>query len=182
MQIEELKNGSQREFEHLLNEYKEMVINICYGFLNSREDAEDAAQEVFVEVYRSIGSFRQQSKLSTWISRIAVNKSIDSLRKRKRKKRMVDLKGLFLAKGGFTSELDPGEPLAASERRDILFQAMEKLPEKQRTALVLCKLEMLSNKEAAEVMRTSISAVESLVYRGRTNLEKDLRQYYEKLF
>ncbi len=182
MQIEELQNGSQSEFEQLLQEYRDKVINICYGFLSSREDAEDVAQEVFVEVYRSIGQFRREAKLATWISRIAVNKSIDTLRKRKRKKRLVDLKGLFFAKGCGAAHQDPAEPLNLKERRDILFMAMQNLPTKQRTALVLCKIELLSNKEAAKVMRTSVSAVESLLFRGRANLEKELRQYYEKLF
>lgn len=182
MQIEELKNGSQAEFEQLLNEFSDMVINTCYGFLNSREDAEDVAQEVFVEVFRSISRFRQEARLSTWITRIAVNKSIDALRRQKRKKRLVDLSSLFLARGGTVSETDPAEPLALNERREILYQALGKLPDKQRTALVLCKIEMLSNKEAAEILRTSVPALEALLHRGRAGLERNLRQYYEKLF
>ena len=82
--IENLKKGDINSFRILVNEHQRKVLNTCYRFLNNKEDAEDLTQEVFLEVYKSISSFRGESKISTWIYRIAVTKSLDFIRKKKR--------------------------------------------------------------------------------------------------
>ncbi|MCX6223394.1 MAG: sigma-70 family RNA polymerase sigma factor [Bacteroidia bacterium] len=86
-----LKAGDNAAFNELVMIYRNRVINTCYRFLLSRNDAEDVSQDVFIEVFQSIRSFRGNSKLSTWIYRIAVTKSLDELKKRKRKKRISSL-------------------------------------------------------------------------------------------
>ena len=96
--IEQLKRGSEEAFQALMAQCSRNVINACYGLLGNVEDAEDVAQDVFIEVYKSIHRFRKESDLNTWIYRIAINKSLDLLRKRKRKKRIGDLRALFHAK------------------------------------------------------------------------------------
>ncbi len=78
--------SKEESFRSLVAEHQEMVINTCYRFVFNREDAEDLAQDVFIEVYRSLEQFREEARLSTWIYRIAVTKSLDHLRRLKRKK------------------------------------------------------------------------------------------------
>lgn len=161
-----------------------MVLNTCYRFVLNREDAEDIAQEVFLEAYRSLDSFRQESKLSTWLYRIAVTKSLDHLRKKKRKKRFSSLKRVM----GFNDPAEelalpssietPAEVLSGSERTEILQSALDSLPDNQKTAFLLSKYDGYSNQEIADVMQTTVSAVESLVHRAKKNLQKKLEKHY----
>ena len=167
-----------------MREYQEKVLNTCYGFINSREEAEDLTQEVFVEVFRSISGFKENAKLSTWIYRIAVSKSLEEIRSRKRKKRAAYFKSLIGLETAqeivATKDKDPHEVLEDAQRLEIMQQAIEKLPENQRIAFTLHKFEQLSYQEVAEVMGSSVSAVESLIHRAKNNLKKYLYRYYEK--
>ncbi len=161
-----------------------MVINTCYRFVLNREDAEDIAQEVFLEVYRSLDSFRHESKLSTWLYRIAVTKSLDHLRKKKRKKRFSSLKRVI----GFNDPAEelplpsnlatPDEVVSENERKQILQNALDSLPDNQKTAFLLSKYDGYSNQEIADIMKTSLSAVESLVHRAKKNLQKQLEKHF----
>lgn len=180
--IRELRNGEEKAFRELVEVYQNKVFNTCVSFVKNPDDADDLSQEVFIEVYNSIDKFREESKLSTWIYRIAVNKSLEYIRKMKRKKRFR-----FLSGGGDrdklvkAEELDfnhPGILIENKEKAAILFQAVEKLPENQRIAFTLHKLEDLSYEQIAEVMNKSISSVESLMHRARINLRKKLIHYY----
>ena len=83
------------EFRKLVESLQEKVRNTCYHYVNNVDDADDIAQEVFVQVYESMKSFREESQISTWIYRIAVNKSLDFLRKKNRKKRFAKLTSIF---------------------------------------------------------------------------------------
>jgi RNA polymerase sigma-70 factor, ECF subfamily len=181
--IKELQKGSDSAFKRLLDQHRHRVVNICYRFTADRDDAQDVAQETFVEVYHSLPGFRGDSSLSTWIYRIAVAKSLDFLRRKSRKKR----KGLF----GGTVSLDdhqmaipapessnPEMQLQDKERLVILQAALDSLPDKQRIAFVLGEYDGLSYVEIAAVMKTTVPAVESLIYRARKNLQKKLNKYY----
>jgi RNA polymerase sigma-70 factor, ECF subfamily len=170
-------------FKSLVAEHQEMVINTCYRFVFNREDAEDLAQDVFVEVFRSLEQFREEAKLSTWIYRIAVTKSLDHLRRLKRKKRFSSLKRMI----GVTDPSEeiatpvtdnPAEVLSESERAAILQDALNSLPDSQKTAFLLSKQEGYSNQEIADILKTSVSAVESLVHRAKKNLHGKLYAYY----
>lgn len=179
MLIEELKKGSSEAFRVLAERFSHDVINACYGFVNNRDDAEDIAQEVFIEVYKSISRFRNESELGTWIYRISINKSLDFLRKQKRKKRISDLMGLFVFQN--KSSVTPHEQLEEKERKTILREQIALLPESQKVSLVLSQYDKLSNKEIAEIMDISVYAVESLLHRSRANLRKNLEKYFEKI-
>lgn len=176
--IEGLKKGSPEAFRALVEQYCRTIISTCYGFLNSTEDAEDVAQEVFIEVYKSVRQFRKEADLNTWIYRISINKSLDLLRKRKRKKRIADLRGLFVSKNRGAGS--PHEKLEEKERREILQEQIGLLAENQRIAIVLSQYDRLTNKQIAEIMETSESAVESLLHRARGNLRKHLAKYFGK--
>lgn len=184
LRIRDLKKNSSPAFKELVEQYQDRVFNTCLGFLKQREDAEDLAQEVFLEVYRSLDSFRGEAELGTWIYRIAVTKSLELLRRRKRQKRWA----YFLSLGGKEDPDDqedpsgfahPGLALENRELAGILMRAIEKLPESQRVAFTLHKMEHLSYREIAGVMETSVSAVESLMFRARRRLRELLKDYYE---
>ena len=129
--------------------------------------------------------FREDAELSTWIYRIAVNKSLDFLRRQKRKKRFAQLTSLFgiheeKEEIVLPAEGNPQQELEDKERKQILDWAIEKLPENQKTAIILSKYEGFSNKEIASTMDMTLSAVEALIHRAKKNLEKKLTFYFEK--
>jgi RNA polymerase sigma-70 factor (ECF subfamily) len=93
--IERLKTGDDAAFKTIVEAWQDMVYNTSLGIVQNAQDAEDVAQEVFIQVYESVGQFKGDSKFSTWIYRIAVTKSLDHLRKKKRKKRFAFLESLF---------------------------------------------------------------------------------------
>lgn len=157
--------------------------NTCFRFVKNPQDADDVAQDVFIQVYESLHHFREDAEVSTWIYRIAVNKSLDFLRKQKRKKRFAQITSIL----GFGSETDfvevaadsdPFKNLQDKERRQLLDRAIDALPENQKTALTLSKLQGFSTKEIADIMNLSVSAVEALNHRARTNLQKRLGRYF----
>lgn len=147
--VEELRKGSPQAFQALVELHSHDVIATCYSFVNSKEDAEDVAQEVFLEVYKSIRQFRKDANLNTWIYRICVNKSLYFVRKQKRKKRISDLRGLFGAKNKVASNVH--QELEEKERKEILQQQIALLAQNQRIALVLSQFDKLSNKQISEI-------------------------------
>lgn len=181
--IDQLRNGDARAFERLVDELQSKVFNTCLSFVFDRNDAEDLTQEVFVEVYRSIATFEQRSSLGTWVYRIAVSKSLELIRSRKRKKRAAVLLSIFgLQQAGWDARASaadhPGVQLENKERAQRLHAAMQALPENQRIAFTLHKLEAQSYEEVAQIMSLSLSSVESLIFRARKNLQKTLEKFY----
>ncbi len=184
--LEGLKAGDRDAYRLLVEKYHVKVIRTCTGFLHSGADAEDIAQEVFIEVFRSVDRFRGDASLSTWIYRIAVNKSLNFLRSSGRRKLFSFLTGhddnyLHEINNEHASqESNPEESMIQSDHARILEQALNSLPAKQRTAFVLNKYEDLSYKEIADVMDVSIGSVESLIFRSKQNLQKKLYNFYNK--
>lgn len=184
--ISALQDGSESAFRALVDKFQNQVYNTCLGFLQNEEDAEETAQDVFIEVYKSVKSFRGDAKLSTWIYRIATTKSLELIRKQKRKKRFAFLQSIG-GENDFESTKQasfehPGVILENKEQAQILFNTIKELPESQRVAFTLHKVEGLPYQEIADVLDTSISSVESLMFRARKNLQKKLKNYYEKNF
>ena len=183
--IDLLKKGDQDAFRTLLSQYSDRVFNTALGLLQHQEDAEDITQEVFVEVYQSIPAFRLQSKLSTWIYRITVTKSLELLRSNKRKKRSGIVLSLFGKEQRINVSTNepfyhPGVSLENKEMSAVLFKAIQQLPLHQRTAFTLHKLEAMSYAELAGVMNVSVSSVESLLFRAKQKLKMLLGNYYEQ--
>ena len=179
-----LKSGNREAFKNLVNAYSDRVYNTALGFLRNPEDAEDVAQEVFIEVFNSIGKFKGDSKLATWIYRITINKSLDFLKKRKSKKRFAFVTSIFSKEGAAEDIPDfehPGVLMENKERAKVLFSAISKLPDSQKTAFTLNKIEDLTYKEISDIMDTSVSSVESLIYRAKENLKKLLNNFYQNL-
>ncbi len=181
--IQGLRNGDEIAFKFLVDNYQDRVFNTAIGIVQNAEDAEDVAQEVFIQVYRSIHSFKGESKLSTWLYRIATTRALDLLRSRKSKKRFGFMQKLFGEGNEPLHELPdfhhPGVALDKKENAARLFKAISELPENQKTVFTLHKLEDLSYQEISEVMQTSVPAVESLMHRAKQNLRKILGKQTE---
>ncbi len=180
-----IKKKDESAFKYLVETYSDRVYNTVLSFVQHAEDAEDIAQEVFIEVYQSIDKFKNESKLFTWIYRIAVSKSLDHLKSKKRKKRFAFVQSLFGDEGISLLADKPhfehhGVLLENKEHSKVLFFAISKLPENQQTAFNLNKVEGLSYNEVSEVMQVSVSSVESLLFRANQNLKKLLENYYQK--
>lgn len=184
-----LDNNSQKAFEELVNRYQPLVTRTCLGFVNRYADAEDIAQDVFIEVYQSLRNFRKESKLSTWLYRIAVNKSLNFIRKQKRHSNLRSIENFFTAGNSSKSEsIEIASPKSADadwnieqeEDKQMLKRAINSLAENQRIAFVLSKYHDLSYKEIAEVMSTTLSSVESLLFRARQNLQSKLLKEINK--
>lgn len=182
--IEQLRQGDQSGFTAVIELYQKMVYNTAVGIVQSADDADDITQEVFIQVYLSAGSFKGESKLSTWIYRITISKALDHEKKKKRKKRFAFVQSLFGNPGNEQNHPadfnHPGIKLEKKERAVELFKALKQLPDQQRVAFTLHKLEGQSYQEIAVIMNTSLYAVESLMGRAKSNLKKVLYKYYHE--
>ena len=182
--IQQLRAGDEQAFKSLVANYQDMVYNTALGIVQNSEDAEDVAQEVFIQVYRSIDQFKGDARLSTWIYRITTTKALDHIRSRRRKKRFAFITSLFGPNDELVHEpvdfQHPGVALDRKEQAALLFRMIEQLPENQKVAFTLHKTEDLSYQEIAEVMNLSVSAVESLLFRARQNLRKLLEKHYQQ--
>ena len=181
--IQKLQLGSEIAFKELVENYKKQVINTCFGMVHNLNDAEDIAQDVFIEVFRSIHNFRADSKISTWLYRIAVNRSLNHIRDNKRRKWFQSIDDLVKEKNMMLNHLaseNPATDIESLQRANILHEAIGSLPENQKTAFTLNKYEDLSYKEIAEIMDVSVASVESLIHRAKTRLQKKLYTCYKK--
>ena len=177
-----LKKKDREAFKMIVETWQGMVYNTALGILQNTEDAEDTAQEVFIQVFESVASFKEESKFSTWLYRITVSKAMDHIRKKKSKKRFAFIQSLYGKNDGSMIEppdfFHPGVSIENKENAAALFKAVEKLSSNQKTAFVLSKMEGLSYLEISEVMNISDSAVDALLQRAKKNLQTSLKDYY----
>jgi len=183
--IENLRSGNQAAFSLLIDDYQQKVFHTCISFVPNKEDAEDIAQEVFLEVYKSIGKFKGNSKLSTWIYKICTNKCLEFIRKKNAKKRLVFMQRILgneipLDKTNFFTEFNhPGILLEHKEQSETIYLAINTLPESQKTVFTLAKLDGKTYQEIAEITGKSMSSVESIMFRAKKNLQKKLANFYK---
>jgi RNA polymerase sigma factor (sigma-70 family) len=174
---------NQFDLTNLYHTYKVLVYNVALNYLQNVEDAEEITQDVFVKVYQSIDKFKDQSTLKTWIYRITINQSLDFIKHKNSQKRSF----IFGKKSENEYEINnasnfehPGIALENKENGQILFHAINELPENQKTAFILSKFDGLSNPEVAEIMELSISAIESLIFRAKNTLKEKLANKFEE--
>ena len=182
--IEQLKQGEEAAFKTIVTQWQDMVYNTILGLVQNETEAEDLTQDVFVKVYEAVRSFKGESKFSTWLYRIAVTRALEFLRSKKRKKRFGFLMPLFGDDQAVSVQPadfhHPGVSLDNKERASHLFRAIARLPDNQKAAFTLHKLEGVSYKEISEILGTTIPAVESLMNRAKNNLRKYLEDYYKE--
>ena len=172
--------------KELVDQYQGSVLNTCYNLIGNRQDAEDVTQEVFFQIYKSISRFRRESKLSTWIYRIAVNRSLNFIRDQKRFRWIKSISSLLEEENRIVTDVSapdsmrPDVTLAHKEQELMIRKAIDSLPGKQKAAFVLHAYETLSYKEISEIMDCSHSSVESLIHRAKLNLQSKLIHYLEE--
>jgi RNA polymerase sigma-70 factor (ECF subfamily) len=178
-----VKRGDRVAFAELVEKYRQPVMNLVYRTLRDEAEAEDLAQNVFLQVYKSRSRYKRTAKFSTWLFTIARNLCLNELRRRSRHpaesleethgehegqpQRQYEDKKNFL----------PTETLLHSELAQKIGEALAELPENQRTAILLCRQEDLSYEEIAKILGCSLSATKSLIHRGREVLKQKLKPY-----
>ena len=181
--IKRCKNGDREAFNELFSMYENKVINIAYGMLSEREDAYDAAQEVFIKVYKNIASFKENSSLSTWIYRITSNTCNDILRKRQRNSLTISLNTTF-DDGEKDMELrdnspTPDEYAEYNETQRAVRKAIKELSDEYREVITLCDIEDMSYEDISNILNCPVGTVKSRINRARKALKKKLSESME---
>src|SRR5581483_720520 len=178
-----VKRGDSEAFAELVNKYKQPVMNVIYRVLRDPTEAEDLAQNVFVQVYKSADRYKASARFTTWLFTIARNLCLNEIRRRSRHP-ADSLEGSHSDSEDQPNRqfedpktASPPDTLLSRELEQKVEQALAELPENQRTAIVLCRQEELSYEEIAEVLGCSLSATKSLIHRGREALKEKLKPY-----
>lgn len=184
--INDLIDKKQSAYGKLIDDFQQKVFATCISFVPNKEDAEDIAQEVFLEVFNSIGKFKGNSKLSTWIYKITTNKCLEFIRKRNTKKRFAFMQSIMgndipIDKTSYFTEMNhPGIILENKEKSETLFRAINGLPDAQRVVFTLSKIDGKSYQEISDITDKSLSSVESLMFRAKKNLQNLLENFYKR--
>jgi len=177
--ISRCKEGDQDALKVIFDQYREKVYRIAYGVVRHREDALDIVQEVFIKLFRSIKNFEGKSRFYTYLYRMAMNTAIDHARKMKRPPTLsIDEEVGFRLSDGI--EKRPDRIAVQREMEKGLRQAMDRLPDEQRAALIFREVEGLSYQETAEAMGCSIGTVMSRLHYGRKKIQESLRDYVKE--
>ena len=155
------------DFAEFVSRYMLPIMNFIHRYFSNHAQVEDIAQDVFLKVWQHASQWQPKADSSprAWLYRIAYNRCVDLLRQQKITNNEIDT---------LVSYITPEQLLLDSKKQQQINQAMQQLPERQRTALYLCTYQGLSNKEAAETLAISIDALESLLARARRHLRNQL--------
>lgn len=179
-----LSSESDETIRQLFEAYHDRIYQVCLRFMRHEQEAEDITQEVFLKACEAYDRFRGDADPGTWLYRIAVNQCLNRQRQQRRR-RWLSL--------DFWNEADmdtlgekgriPGadEQLQAADKERLVREAISRLPDRQRTALILSRYDRLSYQEIAEIMTCSVSSVESLLHRSKLNLARHLRPFLDDL-
>jgi RNA polymerase sigma-70 factor (ECF subfamily) len=178
-----VKQGDMAAFTELVEKYKQPVVNLAYRTLRDATEAEDVAQNVFVQVHKSSARYQSTAKFSTWLFTIARNLCLNEIRRRSRHPAESldathpDQDDQPLQQVADQKNFAAPESLLQAELAQKVDQALADLPESQRSAILLCREEELSYEEISEVLGCSVSATKSLIHRGRETLKERLKAY-----
>lgn len=172
--IQSIAEGNEEAFAMLYERYSERVYNTALSYTKNVEEAEEITQDVFVKIHKSAARFKGNSALNTWIYRIVVNTSLNYIKK---KNRFTFFKNTFTPSRTVDFE-HPGVLLENKENAAVLYQAMDSLPTNQKTAFILSFMEDLPRQEVANIMDTTLKAVESLLQRAKKNMRSELEKIY----
>jgi len=179
----DVKAGDEQSFGLLLQRYRTPLVNFLYRMVRSREQAEDLAQEVFIRVYRARDEYVPSAKFTTWLFRIATNLALNSLRDHRHQKLEISMDAPL------TVDVEDGDEkpfevadkhptieqeMVEEDRKKMIRHAIERLPEKQRAAVLLHKYQELDYAEIAKILSCSESALKSLLFRAYETLRVEL--------
>ena len=178
-----VKRGDMDAFAALVEKYKQPVMNLVGRMLRDATEAEDLAQNVFLQVYKSASRYEVSAKFSTWLFTIVRNLCLNEIRRRARHPAdsldatHAEHEDQPLRQFKDEKTFSPPAALLQGELEDKIAEALAELPENQRTAILLCRGDELSYEEIAEVLGCSLSATKSLIHRGRATLKQKLKPY-----
>jgi RNA polymerase sigma-70 factor (ECF subfamily) len=178
-----VKQGDRAAFEELVEKYKQPVMNLVYRTLPDATEAEDLAQHVFLQVYKSAHRYEVAAKFTTWLFTIARNLCLNEIRRRSRHpadsldETFADNDEQPMRQPEDLKTFSPPETLLQSELEEKIEEALAELPEKQRTAILMCRGDEFSYEDIAQVLDCSVSATKSLIHRGRETLKQRLKPY-----
>jgi RNA polymerase sigma-70 factor (ECF subfamily) len=179
----DVKAGDERSFELLLQRYRTPLVNFLYRMVRAREEAEDLAQEVFLRVYRARQDYVPSAKFTTWLFRIATNLALNSVRDNRHQRMEISLDAPVTvdAEDGDEKTMDIAEKhpnieqyMVEEARKKMIRHAIDKLPEKQRAAVLLHKYQELDYGDIAKILECSESALKSLLFRAYETLRVEL--------
>ena len=171
--VEQVLAGNTRLYAEIVDRYQQNVANLTYKLCGNRLDIEEVTQQVFVELYTALPRFRFDSQLSSFIYRITVNTVSKML---KRERRFLSADAMENLPEQRSDDLDAQQRIIREEQHAQLRTAIGHLKEEQRTALVLYAFEDFSYQQIADVMQCSLSKVESLIFRAKKNLAKEVKR------
>ncbi len=172
--IDRVLNGSPLSFEELVNRYKKSVYYLTYRMVHDREDAADLSQETFLKAYQGLQKFKRRSSFHTWLYRITINLCINHLRKKKSRQ------CIQLERTSSVKHPEIIEQLELEELQELVSDAVNELPEKQRAAVILRIYHGLSHKEISDILGCSVGTVKANYFHAIRNLRK-LLQYDQDL-
>lgn len=184
--IELILKGDKEQFRLIVEQYQQMIFRTCMGYVHNKDDADDLTQEVFIQAYQGLSAFRQEASISTWLYRIAINTSLNRVRKNSRSFIFHQIEDIIgLEKGvkpiiEISDNENPENIMIGEEHRAWVRKALDSLPESQRTAIILSKFDDLSQREISDIMKISEGAVEALIQRAKANLRTRLSSGIKK--
>ncbi|CAM4491677.1 RNA polymerase sigma factor SigW [Paenibacillus tarimensis] len=174
--------GDQRAFAEIVGLYQDKLYHMAYRMLNNRQEAEDAVQDTFLRVYKNLDRYDENMKFSTWIYRIATNLCIDRLRKRKPSYSLDAESNEHEGLDGYSmipsDNRTPESETLLSEVQQTIHKAIDTLPAKYKTVMILRYLQELSLQEIGDVLDMPVTTVKTRVHRGREFLRKRLEREF----
>ncbi len=175
--IEAIKNGDTKSYALLVNRYKNLVFTLCVRMLKHNEEAEEAAQDTFIKVFKSLDRFKGNSKFSTWVYRIAYNTCLDCIKKNKKHFNNVSIDDFTFNKlNSIDNALDK---MIEKERHQLIRQCINKLPKTSSSLLTLFYFEDLSLDEISKIVNIDTNTIKVTLFRARKKLAVILEQYLE---
>jgi len=173
--IEAVLDGDGNAFRGLVETYQARIYNIIYGMVHNRDDAQELTQDSFIKAYKKLDTFNLGTKFYTWVCRIAVNTTIDFLRKHKNRQHLSFDEGIGIQESAGVSDMhyesNPEQAAIQEETRQKIIEAVDELPEDQKQILILKEIDGLSYKEISEVLSVPQGTVMSRLYYARKKLQ-----------
>jgi len=168
--IEKCRRGDPSGLKVLFDLHRDKVFRLSWRMLGGQQDAEDSVQEIYLKVFRTVGSYRGDSAFSTWLYRMTANHCLDIIRRRK----VLSFIGLDKAPeppSNHDTAREAGQSLSA-----VVQKALGKLPEKQKACLLMCEMEGLSYEEIARALGISLGSVKSSIHRAKQAMKERLEK------
>ena len=176
-------SGDRAAFKELIKKHQGTVTGIIYRYTGNHNEVEDLAQDIFLKIYKAANSYAPRARFKTWLYKVVANHCLNFFRSQKRKAFITSLdQSLSEDHNPHIQRTDaqkeqPEIMLQQQELQIALKKALSELPERQRMAVILHRFEGLSYKEVADTLGSSLSAVESLIFRAMNNLKEKLSPY-----